>query len=292
MREDRLRCLRCAQTLGQPPRSRPPTSRFRVRAAWAGAALLVVGVTLFGTLTTVRRADVPRPATVATTTSAPESARTPDAAPAERAQAAWADLDPALAGRVAYDRGELSDAVAEFQRAVDANPHDPEAVNGLGQVLVRSGKPDAALPFFQRAIELNPTRWAYRFNLARCYGQLQQWDTAVTEYRAALRLFPDDYLTQYNLAMALDRSGDGDLAIVELQRAIDLRPGEPSFYLALGIVHERLGHSADAVRGYTRYLELSPDASDAGMVRDHVSALSSAAVGSAVMAVRPGDTRQ
>ncbi len=169
----------------------------------------------------------------------------------------------------------MTGAVESFERAVDANPEDPDALNNLAQVLVRTGRARDALPHLDRAIALEPNIWAYHFNRARAYGELQQWSRAAAGYRDALALFPDDYATQFNLAKAQQNNGDLEEAILGFERAIKLAPGQPDFHLSHGLALEKASRPRDAAAAYRRYLELAETPADADKVKERIAQLES-----------------
>lgn len=182
-------------------------------------------------------------------------------------------LDSTRLANASINDGDFDAARASFEKALEKNASDPEALNGLGQALVRLGRISEAIPKFERAVVLQPEKWAYRFNLAHALAGLAQWDAAIVQYREAQRIFPDDYATQYNLAMALHKKGDEQAAIPEFEKAISLAPSEPTFHVSLGISLEKAGRVREAIREYQAYLEMDPDAPDAPKVKAHVAAL-------------------
>lgn len=56
-------------------------------------------------------------------------------------------------------------------------------------------------------------------------------------------------------------------AVAAYREALELKPTLASAERGLGIAFTRLERSADAIAHYRRYLELAPDADDAGEVR-------------------------
>ena len=173
--------------------------------------------------------------------------------------------------------GNLESARASYEAVLEKKADDPEALNGLGLVLERSGKLDEAIARYAQAAQLVPDKWTYRFNLAHAEAQAQRWDRATADYREAVRLFPDDYATQYNLALALHNQGDDRAAIPEYEKAIQLAPSEPSFHLSLAMSLERLGKTSDAAREYQQYLQMNPSAPEAEKIRAHVQSLTATA---------------
>ena len=184
-------------------------------------------------------------------------------------------MDLSRGGLAAYSKGDVAGSVEQFTAAVEADPSNAQALNNLGQALVRSGRAREALPYFDRAVAANSSEWTYHFNRARAHGELQEWGRAVAGYREAASLFPQDYATAFNLARALQANGDMSGAIEEYQRAINLAPGEAGFPLALAQALETARRPADAVRAYQRYLELQDSGPTAEKVRKRIQELES-----------------
>lgn len=274
LKSGRRKCLRCGQVLETPSESsrQPILGRLRLQQ---GPAL--IGGTLLSLLALLalvaRSVGGGAQAPAATPAAAPRPPVAEVAKESVRATPNLQFLNSKHGGTVAYAEGNYDTAAARYQKAIEIDPNDADALNNLGQVLARTGKAQEAIQYFERAIKLYPKVWAYRFNLAHTYGQMGDWAGAVTEYRAAQELFPDDYATQFNLASALHKQGREDEAVAGYQKAIVLAPSEPSFHLSLGVSYERLSRPNDAVAAYRRYLELAPDAPDAKRVQDHIQAL-------------------
>ena len=178
-------------------------------------------------------------------------------------------------GIAAYARGDVAGSVAQFTSAVEADPNDAQALNNLGQALVRSGRARDAIQYFDRAIAVSSRVWTYHFNRAKAYGELQEWSRAVSGYRDAAGIFPQDYATAFNLARALQASGDLNGAIDEYQRAINLAPSEADFPLALAYALETAKRPADAVKAYQRFLEVQDSGPAAEKVRQRIQELES-----------------
>lgn len=210
-----------------------------------------------------------------------------DPAPSAPSSAPMTTFEAMRRGATAFKAGNFDGARAAYEQAIARNPDDAEALNNLGQSLVRLNRVSEAVPRFERAVVLSPNKSPFHFNLAHAVGLLGQWDRAIAEYRTAVRLFPDDYVAQYNLGSALHKKGDDQAAIPEFQRAIELAPGEASFHLSLGTSLEQVGRAADAAREYEIYLEMAPTAPDAEKLRAHVRALATARQGSAASLIAP-----
>jgi tetratricopeptide (TPR) repeat protein len=272
IREDRLRCLRCGQTLAAPLPGGTPSAfpTWLVAAAAALIAATIVAV-VAGQRAVVHRAAPVEPQAVAPRPH-PEAA-TPAAAPRPQAAVAATGRDVSGTGLAAYAAGDLGTAMERFKEAVALAPNDTEALNNLGQLLVRDGRPAEAIPYFDKAIAALPTEWAYRFNRARAFAVMEQWDQAVAGYRDALAVFPEDYVTYFNLAKALQKQGELAGAIEAFEHAIRLAPGQADFHLSHGLALEAAQRPRDAANAYRRYVELADAGPEADKVKGRIALL-------------------
>lgn len=269
VREDRTRCLRC----GEPLRPAAVALDRRPAALLAMAGILAVGGVAIFLL--ANRGPVAPAVAAASNPAAPAavSRALPDAPGAPAPAPVFAAREVSRDGMTAYARGDLSGALEQFKAAVEADPGNPEALNNLGQVLVRAGRPRDAIPYFDRAIQASGEVWAYHFNRARAYAETEQWSSAVAGYRDAAALFPDDYVTQFNLAKALEANRDLDAAVDAFARAIALAPGQTEFHLSHAWALETARRPAEAAAAYRRYLELEESAPQADKIRARIAEL-------------------
>lgn len=247
------------------------------RLAAAGAAVVVCGIAV-----AVLAGSKGEPSLVPPTTAAvPRGRPTPPGrgrdflVPARE----FAAVDASRSGVAAYTAGDLAAAITQFTVAAEADPNNADALNNLGQALVKAGRAREAIPYFDRAIVASESVWAYHFNRARAYAELKEWGQAVAGYTDAARLFPDDYVTQFNLAKA--RQADGDLAgaVQGYARAVELAPGQADFHLWYGQALDGSGRPVEAAAAYRRFLELEPQASQAEKVKARLAQLDNGAAG-------------
>jgi tetratricopeptide (TPR) repeat protein len=182
-------------------------------------------------------------------------------------------------GLAAFNSGDLASAETKLKAAVEADGQNAEALNNLGQVLVKAGKAREAVTYFDRAIAISDGVWAYRFNRARAYAEMQDWSQAIAGYDDAVRLFPGDYATHFNLAKAREASGDLPGAVESYGKAAELAPGQGEFQLWYGRALDRAGRQQDAVVAYRRFLELEPDAPQAEKVKARLAQLGDPSAG-------------
>lgn len=95
-------------------------------------------------------------------------------------------------------------AEAEYRKAVDKNPSNPQALYNLGCALLMQKKDSAAIQQFENAgkIETDPKRKAMAYhNIGWICQSLKMYREAVEAYKESLRNNPSDNETRYNLAL-------------------------------------------------------------------------------------------
>ena len=290
MKAGRAHCLRCLAEL--PTADTPaPTNMWESlglsdsnRMAVVGAVVLVV--LAFVAVISYTRQDVPDevvrpvvaqrapPVATAQPAESTPAAEPPDAASIVPAYEPRTFLDSTRGSPAVVTSGDFASARLAYERAILERPEDAEALNSLGELLVRLHRGDEAFARFERAVAIAPKKSTYHFNLALAAAELGHLDRAAGEFRQAAKLLPTDYAAQYNLAMALHKKGDDEAAIPEYQKALSSAPGEASFHAALAVSFEKVGRIADAVQEYRTYLQMDPGAPAADQLKAHVELLS------------------
>lgn len=92
----------------------------------------------------------------------------------QQARAPAAPVDPLTAGRDSMANGEPSEAIAQYQRALQLNPDDPVALNNLAVAEAANGDYRPALDLLTRAAALAPGRADIAANLAQYRRWLDQ----------------------------------------------------------------------------------------------------------------------
>lgn len=88
-------------------------------------------------------------------------------------------------GFVCYAIYDRANAGAEFARALAINPVHPEAIQGLGTVLMDAGDYAQAAELFRRALSANPDDTLARIALGKCLLELGDAETGYACLRAA-----------------------------------------------------------------------------------------------------------
>ncbi|MGB5701883.1 MAG: tetratricopeptide repeat protein [Polyangiales bacterium] len=126
--------------------------------------------------------------------------------------------------RLKSEPGQLRDAMAAYERAVQLRPDYAEARMALGIQQLASGNYEGALSHFQAAERLVPTLPAVHLNLGDAYRATKQWSAAQTAYRQALALRSKLPEAHYGLGLLfLTAAGDfpGLDELTAYEKAVD-----------------------------------------------------------------------
>lgn len=160
-------------------------------------------------------------------------------------------------GRAYYTRSQLRQAENAFETALQLDPRDAKAENGLGLVFESSAQPDAAIEAYQKAIawdeDNRKTEQPYVNLGSLLLGQGRIKD-AIPLLETAVKIAPNDAYCRLRLGSAYFRNSelekgqsetdraqaDLDKAHAELQEATRLDPKNAAAHYQLGRVYQQL----------------------------------------------------
>jgi predicted O-linked N-acetylglucosamine transferase (SPINDLY family) len=108
-------------------------------------------------------------------------------------------------------------AIAAYQRAVTLNPAYLEALNSLGDLLLRRQELPQAEAVLRQAIAATPTDFTAHFSLGKVLAGLKRWQEAIAVYQQASQLKRRDLELWQHLAEAYRAVGDfsaADMCVV------------------------------------------------------------------------------
>jgi tetratricopeptide (TPR) repeat protein len=132
--------------------------------------------------------------------------------------------------------GYWKDGETLFRHALAVTENNALARTALGTALDNKGQIDEAIRQFQESIRLNPVYADAHYNLGVAFFQRGRTAEAIRQFQEALRLEPDHAQAHNNLGTALGRQGQIDDAIHQFQEALRLKPDYAEARKNLGIV--------------------------------------------------------
>ena len=151
------------------------------------------------------------------------------------------------------DKPEL--ALAEFQRAIELDPTEESAYEGLARALEGVGRRAEAEEVFRDLIARHPEEWALHNKLGSFYFRGSRFLEARRSFQRAVTLAPDYANGFANLGAACQQMGEPEDAIRALKKAIELKPSYPG-WSNLGSVYLSLRRYEDAADALRRALAL------------------------------------
>ena len=137
---------------------------------------------------------------------------------------------PYYLGHLYRTLGDLAQAAASFERALQLEPDDPVTLVTLGEVYLTQGRPEAAEPLFTRQLSRQPNSVVANYGLGRAALARNQYDRAVSHLEAAFAESGETAVgVHYPLALAYRALGESDRAEAHMARRadVDLLPADP-----------------------------------------------------------------
>ena len=151
----------------------------------------------------------------------------------------------------------VSLAEQHCRRALEIDPLVAQAWVAMGMIHAGTGRAEEALQDFQRALDRDPRNAEAHRELASVYARLGRKEDTEATYRKAIELRPDDWVT-YNQFGAYLYSRNAAEAEVVYKRALELVPDNARVWSGLGAAYYFQEKTADAVKAWTRSVELFP----------------------------------
>jgi len=165
-------------------------------------------------------------------------------------------------GSVYLNQNKNAAAREAFERTVKLQANYPETLpdawNNLGVIATREERIDEAIQNFQKALQLNPHSLPALDNLANAYRLQKRWDEARNVLERALEFAPEDPEANYSLGMIYAQSNDTPKAYEYLQRALKVRPVYPEALNNLGVLYLLTQRKDEAIASFEQCIRVAP----------------------------------
>jgi tetratricopeptide (TPR) repeat protein len=172
----------------------------------------------------------------------------------------------AALGALTYRQvGYWHDSETLWSRAAAVTKNNFVAHVNLGEVMLNQERTEEAAAHFRAAVEIRPQDPAAHLNLGSCERQRKNYVPALQEDQAVLRLTSDKRLRSYalvNMGSDYRHLKDYDRAKESYEAALRVNPETARAFVGLGMLAQKNGEHNEAVKNYTRAVELEP--SDVG----------------------------
>lgn len=135
------------------------------------------------------------------------------------------------------DTGRVADAVDLAQKALVADPGNPEICWVLGLAYRNFDEPEKAIETLKRAIAIRPNQSLYHFDLGNIYELIEEWRLALQCYERAKAI--DNSVLMYQAAQGavlirMERYADG---IAMLEECVKQEPENPTYAWLLAVAY-------------------------------------------------------
>jgi len=155
--------------------------------------------------------------------------------------------------------GEDQKALEFFQEAIEKDPQNTMAWNGLGYCQVGLNNSEAAIKAYQQAIKTNPADETLYFILGNYYVKLKQHQEAIKAYQQVIRMKPDFEEAYFNLGVVYARLGRLDEGKNAFETVIRLNPDAVPAHFNVGMAYALLGRYQDALKANQEALRIDPE---------------------------------
>lgn len=134
---------------------------------------------------------------------------------------AMTSMDAWHRGVTAYQAGKTNEAIAYYDKAIQADANNFHALSDKGIALALEGDYQGAKPYLMKALEIAPKSAAVHYNLAMYHKLQGHLDEALHEFETVLQTDPQNAWSLYGIAtIHADRGNEKD-ALAYLARAIE-----------------------------------------------------------------------
>ena len=163
-----------------------------------------------------------------------------------------------LLGTALFQKKELNNAESAFNKAIELDRNNSDALLKLGQVEAAQGSASQALATYQQSIKEHPREIGFYILAGELYESQKNWDQAKTMYQKALEIQPDNALASNNLAyVLLQQGGNVDVALAMAQTARRGMPESSNAADTLGWAYFQKGVYQSAIQMFQESLRLS-----------------------------------
>lgn len=163
-----------------------------------------------------------------------------------------------LLGTALFQKKELSDAESAFNKAIELDKDNSDALLKLGQVQAAEGSANQALATYQQSIKDHPRDIGFYILAGELYESQKNWDQAKAMYQKALEIRPDNAAASNNLAyVLLQQGGNVDVALAMAQTARRGLPDSSNAADTLGWAYFQKGVYQSAIQMFQESLRLN-----------------------------------
>lgn len=165
--------------------------------------------------------------------------------------------------------GQLSAAIADFEKACRLNPFNDTALsnlacarNNMGVMLANKGELSEAIRQFEAARAQKPEDVSIRLNLLSVLVTMKDASAVEKEARQLIKLRPRDVELALKLSVALQKTENHLAAQTLLEEMLDRVSDDATLHAAMGRLLYRMGNLSESAFHFRRSIDINPDDQD------------------------------
>ena len=158
-----------------------------------------------------------------------------------------------------HQLGRLPEAERFYQRALQIDPTNFEAIHLLGVIAHQVGRNEVAVQLIAKALSIKPDRIEALSDYGNALQELKRYDEALASYDQALALKPDYVDALNNRGNALQELERYDEALASYDQALSIRPDFAKASSNRGIALYKLKRYDEALASCNQTLSIKPD---------------------------------
>jgi len=159
-------------------------------------------------------------------------------------------------------KGQIDEAISQYQDAIRLKPDYAEAHNNLGYLLRNQGHIEEAMEHYHKALQINPNYPDALNNLGVALADQGRFDEAIENYHKVLQIEPTHFPTLNNLGVALADRGRFDKAIENYYMALQINPNSSDVLNNLGLALAAKGRFDEAIENFHKAIRVNPNRSE------------------------------
>ncbi|MCI1856620.1 MAG: tetratricopeptide repeat protein [Sporolactobacillus sp.] len=160
-------------------------------------------------------------------------------------------------------KNKLTEAFGILDRAISADPDDPQGYTDFGNLLIAAGYADKALAFFEKALALDDRFAAADYGWGCALYEVGQYDEAGKRFAAAADHGFANGNLYYMIGRAAQKLGRAGQALAAFQRCVELNEHDVTARFQYGLLLARFGQLVDAQRQFRTVIRQQPRHADA-----------------------------
>ncbi len=157
-----------------------------------------------------------------------------------------------------FKDGKVEEALASYQKAIEANPNNYLIYFAKGIIYAKIGRYEDAKLKLSKALEINPKDDVLYNVLGIVYENLYDYKEAISSYQKAVQINPENDQAYHNIGSVFSKLGKYEDAIPALQKAQKINQKNDLAWTELGNVYGRLERYQEATTSFLKATQINP----------------------------------